>query len=1416
MMSIHSLLIVVLLGVALAAHAAPRVVHGTEQRGDQAHLGNPNERFLVLGPQGFTTRVEATPGRVRVRAWLRFNNRGEAFRQTPYILTVNDVSSSQTVDAFASGAPCTVEMLNRAPGLTISIRQGGLLPEADAELRRLRVAHDQQTLDPEAGLGTDLVKEPSLEEDPDAAKRPLPTVLLDRIEIEHISGPLIVVGIRSDRITYAPGATAKATVIIENISQDEHTGVLTVECTEGLTHRIRLEHGPITLRGNATVEKSFTLPVGQALWGRGIEANIAMPQGTDRGAHAFSVMTHPWQVALHGRGTPMFGSQRWTDTAATEQAHAIARANMASYCNIYEAFAWAPCDYSEMTPDDDEPIYSGQTQYTKKRSALQTLHRVFKEYGIASITYGKSCASGLPGMAYALRHPDQMHVFNTAGFAHEAISVDMIDRMLEGHYRQHGRDEDFWQYWISAWTAIGNMDAANAGVDEIAASAKLLGWDGVRYDGHFNAWRNPAMSARVVKHAADRLRQQIPGFAIGYNVIGPQHNTPHGAFRDAELAACAHGGGLIMSEYYRGLLGPVRTNIEHLRWGGDATRLHGGYWLAIIDEPSDWNQALVLASGARPMGGNTRYHKFATRFSSVIFDPAMRRLQDPAKVIRPEGDPGFLWDAFIYEKDVSEDTAALILQLVNVSERFTFHGAYRPPTGVNAPREQVIFTLNLPAGYTAEHVFACDDDRTFVPMNATLQGNRLIVPRVSTWTLVVVTLKKATPATDLFTRCQIPIAVDGTPAMTLEESRAALQIGPALGPDAATAVQEAKVLITPELLAKIFAQGPPVCAGPGESVYHAADFTAHTAGVDRGLPGKGGATITVHRDGIPDIHYARGIFSHLDRLPEAFARVKGARVTSSSLDNGGGACGATLRAENIACLTDYPTPETLCNIDILVLNEVPATGLTWAQRKELLSFVENGGALLVLGGWYALSKGAYEGSFLEEALPVRVKQSTYLRRLRGADQRLTATPEFAAVLGGTAPSFGTKGAVEWTSHLQPKPGAKVLMTAGGTPLLIIGTHGTGRVAVWAGSHSGQPETPYWRHAAWPQLMGQVLKYLAAGAEVVSPPRVDEELEQCRRILREPTKHAPHKPFPAVLHTVLQGGTDEDAILVAEYLLEQRRGIPLADYDALTNALLPYVSAAPGWAYLATQYRDDPPPMLERLVAEIVAVAGKGVTAADVLKWGDIGDLTRVRCLAATRDAAALPFLRRLTTRLDDQEARWTELIARNAHSTDNVKDVYSTHLLRPFVAYARMQCSERTEETVAQFCQGALALPYYAWRQRWVLGNAYSALGEANQQGNPDGVANARARIAAQQAIIRQLDAAEQHMRKLFRPDVVGMDALGRRAVARALAETDCHKAIPMALAFLDACSPADLQAFNALNEATLESIRFFYQSKVR
>ncbi len=1212
-----------------------------------------------------------------------------------------------------------------------------------------------------------------------------------------LAGAEVRITVASDRLTYAPGAKGTLTVTLTNSDDAAVAGTLAVRLVEGIDGATPVANEPLTLAPRVPAVRSYPFDAGAAQWGHGIEARFTGDKIYALGTHAYSVIVNPFQTAIHGVGLAMAGTDTWDDAQTRAECERLAAQNIANYCNLYEAFAWAPCDYSKMTLENDEPFFSGQTQYCRKRSTIQTLHQIYHKYGINAITYGKSCAAGQPGVEYGFKHPEQMNVFSKAGFCHEDISVDVLDRMAEGRYRKFGYAEDFWQRWISSWTQMGNVDAADYGVDEIARSAKQLGWDGVRYDGHFSCWNNPEMSARLVKHAADRLQAQIPNFGIGYNYFGTQHDDPEFAMTDMELAAAAHGGGLMMSEVYRNYVGNVLPNIRHLQSVGDAIRMNGGYFLTIFDGGGPFNVALCYAGGARIMaggGGMTLFNKFATRFSQYILDPALQRLQQPERIIEPADDPGFLWDSFIYEKRVSDTHSQLILQLVNVTRNLDFRitpsPPRKPPLGENPPREDVAFHLQLPAGYTAERAFVTDDYADFTPQDAVFTGSTLIVPRVGLWTMVVIDLKTTTPPRTLADVCAQPLK-KGKP-------------------------------ITPAVLADIV-KGQLVSAGPTLAMLTApADFTQHADDVDRQDFAGTDAPLTLWRNGRIDIHYARGIFDRLNRPWEAIMRLKNCRVTTSSLDNGRLGCGAQLSPKNAACLTGFPARFDLSLQDVLVIDNVPAAGFTQAQRHDILDFVKGGGSLLVLGDWHGLSKGCWEGSFLEEALPVRVKQSNYLLRLQGANQKIVPTPAYAQVLKKTPPDFGPGPSIDWTSQIQPRDGAQVLLKAGERPFLVVGRCGAGRVAVFAGSHSGAPAQPYWQSEAWQAVFADVLAYLAEPAAAVTKPGPElADIHTRLDLAANSRKFPPPAETTQLLRSLLAAGREDEALYTATLLLEHPEAVSSADCCLLALQLVPSITTAnPKWRALGEKYQYDPgledkempettPDNLlgkegvkgsDLLAAVIAAKTLPDLTADTFLQWNGLDTQVRLWCIGLIADKNAVPYLRKVNAALLAQERAWAAL------PSGQRTNQFTTRLIRPFVAYALLRCGARNDDTLYDFCRGAMELPYYAWRQHWILEGTYDGSGI-----DP---AIARARLASAQRAVWQLDYAQQLLPQLFQPEVVGTDDAGKRAALRALKEADCLKSVPLALDFLNHLDAKDLPAFRDLAGAKIEPLRQYMKGK--
>jgi uncharacterized membrane protein/Mg-chelatase subunit ChlD len=66
-----------------------------------------------------------------------------------------------------------------------------------------------------------------------------------------------------------------------------------------------------------------------------------------------------------------------------------------------------------------------------------------------------------------------------------------------------------------------------------------------------------------------------------------------------------------------------------------------------------------------------------------------------------------------------------------------------------------------------------------------------------------------------------------------------------------------------------------------------------------------------------------------------------------------------------------PTTSPLASYDALVLVDTPATSLTLDQQRTLQSFAQDlGRGLIVVGGQHAFSPGGYEGTVLDDVLPV--------------------------------------------------------------------------------------------------------------------------------------------------------------------------------------------------------------------------------------------------------------------------------------------------------------------------------------------------------------------------------------------------------------------------------------------------------------
>ena len=176
---------------------------------------------------------------------------------------------------------------------------------------------------------------------------------------------------------------------------------------------------------------------------------------------------------------------------------------------------------------------------------------------------------------------------------------------------------------------------------------------------------------------------------------------------------------------------------------------------------------------------------------------------------------------------------------------------------------------------------------------------------------------------------------------------------------------------------------------------------------------------------------------------------------------------------------DFPEDmETLSRYDVLLMGDIAADTLLLhpevvyeckphPDRIELIRcFVENGGGLIMTGGWLTFQgidgKGRWRATAVEQSLPV-----TLLDR----DDRVECPQGIRpTVLDSDHPVFAGLPD-QWPrflgySRILPREGSELLMKAGDDAFLVLGTYGKGRSAAFASSPGphwgGMPEYLNWQ------------------------------------------------------------------------------------------------------------------------------------------------------------------------------------------------------------------------------------------------------------------------------------------------------------------------------------------------------------------
>lgn len=331
-------------------------------------------------------------------------------------------------------------------------------------------------------------------------------------------------------------------------------------------------------------------------------------------------------------------------------------------------------------------------------------------------------------------------------------------------------------------------------------------------------------------------------------------------------------------------------------------------------------------------------------------------------------------------------------------------------------------------------------------------------------------------------------------------------------------------------------------------------------------------------------------------------------------------------------LFNMPSAEELKQFSAVVIVNLDAPALTAPRLETFRQFVSEGGGLVVLGGFWAFSQGGYNGTVLEEMLPVTFSKDSeiVLHRegvaLKPAPQSTWKMPY----------NFEARPSAFYIQRLQPKKDAATEILAAGDPVLVSGAFGKGRVVACGLCVNGEAPSgvlPFWEWPQWRQLLGQAVDWAAGarplggdGIETTKPLLTDAEVSALMlggALTPEVAQRFCAKPDPACA----------DAVLASVLSAEANSKVQIT---SVFRALLPFAKNQWG-PKLRTALEKFSPDIKGRQAELILLGASKDSAAQGILLEALQKDPTKDAALEGfgrLGEAAQIPLIKEVLARAE--------------------------------------------------------------------------------------------------------------------------------------------------------------------------------------
>lgn len=908
-------------------------------------------------------------------------------------------------------------------------------------------------------------------------------VACDRVELTLIrAAPVAVSRVMTDKVHYVPGeqVSAKAKLL-----GGAGGGAFTfrAELITELDDVQEVFSSSAQLKAGEKMEVPFSFQLGAGEFGHELRCSLigARREVVHSSSEYFGVSKNVYRVGITGKNVGQS-----TRELTPERAETVMANNHKQYANYFECFAWAPCDYSDLTPKTEEFV-SGQTQYPGSVSGMKLQIATAHKHGVKAITYGKACGAGIAGFLTWQKHPEYFGHSYDRGPSTEKFSTYLLERMLENDYNFSRPSEGGWRHWASLWTRFNYDPTVDFGADELVRSAEMFGWDGVRWDGHFTENQ---------RRCIDRINAKRPGYVHGYNSAFANAGSPLFLPPDqSDFHEIAKDHGVIMDESVRGhsrwTNGSMRNFYEAICREANYEKRIGGLPLFITFDMGSkqdvtWNVLMGLAAGQRytylTSPGDYAFGplpKFLTRYSAFVWDDTalIAKAAEYFQVTPSAGaaaNTALWYDQSAWLRKLPDGRQQVLLHLLNLPGYRNFaQRVQTPPTALG----KVAVRAKIPAGAKLVRAFHVSPDLVegHELLESNIEGNAatLSVPTIKMWSIVALEFE-ATPSQPLY-----PLT---TPVEDAKKELANVALKKAH--DEKLAAEKAVAGIGVEAAA---ATAKPPHAN-FEREYNAdLEALAQVKGFVRP------ANPELRRNGIVDVHHARGVFGWLNPFDIALQLAGGGSYSQSWVDRVG------FRLGPAGSMEDFPeTYEQLFENDVIVLDNISAADLGAPRRTMIADFVKAGGGLMVMGGWFNLSEGADRNTALAEVLPVRIIKPGNLARDAAGFPLQAANGGFFSKV-----DWSRAGSSFQVDQSPLKESAEVLATAGGHPAIVRGTYGAGRVIVVLANPHGEPAqgaTPYWESPEWPRILASCVTHLAKGSDALSSKTTQKRAVDPKKVL----------------------------------------------------------------------------------------------------------------------------------------------------------------------------------------------------------------------------------------------------------------------------------------------------------------------------